>query len=55
LENGENSRIENRDIRERVLEMEVFFYLEEWEVLEKEPIKTDNACIVHRMQEGDIS
>ena len=55
LENGENPRIENRDIRERVLEMEVFFYLEEWEVLEQEPIKTDNACIVHRMQEGDIS
>ena len=55
MENGENPRIENRDIRERVLEMEVFFYLEEWEVLEQEPIKTDNACIVHRMQEGDIS
>ena len=35
--------------------MEVFFYLEEWEVLEQEAIKTDNACIVQRMQEGDIS
>jgi hypothetical protein len=55
LENGENPIIENRDIRDRALEVEVFFYLEEWEVLEQEPIKTDNACIVQSMQESDIS
>jgi hypothetical protein len=55
LENGENLRIENRYIPERVLEVEVFFYPKEWEVLEKEPIKTDIACIVQSMQEGDIS
>jgi hypothetical protein len=35
--------------------VEVFFYAEEWEVLEKEPIKPDNACIVQSIQEGDIS
>ena len=55
MENGENPRIENRDILERVLEVEVFFYPEECEVLEKEPIKTYNACIVQSIQEGDIS
>jgi len=55
LENGENPIIENRDIRDRTLEVEVFFYLEEWEVLEQEPIKTDNACIFQSMQESDIS
>jgi hypothetical protein len=55
LENGENPRIENRDIPERVSEVEVFFYPEEWEVLEKQPIKSDNTCIVQSMQEGDIS
>jgi hypothetical protein len=55
LENEENPRIENRDIRERVSEVEVFFYPEEWEVLEQQPIKTDNTCIVQSMQEGDIS
>jgi hypothetical protein len=55
LENGENPRIENRDIPERVSEVEVFFYPEEWEVLEKQPIKTNNTCIVQSMQEGDIS
>ena len=49
LENGENPIIENRDIRDRALEVEVFFYPEEWEVLEQEPIKTDNACIVQSM------
>jgi hypothetical protein len=55
LENEENPRIENRDIRERVSEVEVFFYPEEWEVLEKQPINTDNTCIVQSIQEGDIS
>jgi hypothetical protein len=55
LENEENLRIENRDIPERVSEVEVFFYPEEWEVLEQQPIKTDNTCIVQSMQEGDIS
>jgi hypothetical protein len=33
----------------------VFFYPEEWEVLEKETIKTDIACIVQSMKEADIS
>jgi hypothetical protein len=55
LENGENPRIENRDIPERVLEVEVFFYPEEWEVLEQEPIKADNECLLQSMQESDIS
>jgi hypothetical protein len=55
LENGENLRIENRDIPERVSEVEVFFYPKEWEVLEQQRIKTDNICIVQSMQEGDIS
>jgi hypothetical protein len=55
LENEENPRIENRDIPERVSEVEVFFYPEEWEVLEQQPIKIDNTCIVQSMQEGDIS
>jgi hypothetical protein len=49
LKNGENPIIENRDIRDMALEVEVFFYPEEWEVLEKGPIKTDNACIVQSM------
>jgi GTP-dependent phosphoenolpyruvate carboxykinase len=49
LENEENLRIENRDIPERVSEVEVFFYPEEWEVLEQQPIKTDNTCIVQSM------
>jgi hypothetical protein len=55
LENGENPRIENRDIRDTVLEVEVFFYPEEWEVLEQEPIKADNECLLQSMQESDIS
>jgi hypothetical protein len=50
-----NPRIENRDIPERVSEVEVFFYPEEWEVLDQQPIKNDNTCIVQNMQEGDIS
>jgi hypothetical protein len=49
LENEENLRIENRDIPERVSEVEVFFYPEELEVLEQQPIKTDNTCIVQSM------
>jgi hypothetical protein len=35
--------------------VEVFFYPEEWEVLEQQKIKRDNTCIVQSMQEGDIS
>jgi hypothetical protein len=49
LENRENLRIKNRDIPERVSEVEVFFYPEEWEVLEQQPIKTNNTCIVQSM------
>jgi len=49
LENEKHLRIENRYIPERVSEVKVFFYPEEWEVLEKQPIKTDNTCIVQSM------